>query len=570
MFKAAAQQQARRGGHHSEAEHWGVSLTQDAGQYFVKISQGSADASQASTIVDAEQLLGTSAAFKHFTIEDADLHKYQRDWPALYKADAEFAAFWAEQGNAQWGFIVHKGLLWKLGASGPRLCVPLGANKVPFLQASHDSKLAAHSGIHRTLARALGNYYWKGIYADVTRYVHTCHVCQLAKADRRVQQGEARALPVPLAPWDSVHMDWITGLPKTTKGFDSILVFICALTGMVHLQACKKTDTSQAGDTANHFVRNVIRLHGMPQTVISDRDIRLRAHFWRALQQRLGTELRFTTAHMPNSNGKVERVNAVIGDVLRSMCGFAPQDWADNLDLAEFAINGSVNRATGFTPFFANFAREPRVPTNIAKPRLDVPAAEEFADAMFATIAHTRDALERAKRKYEQDMEGKRRKVDTFQPGDKVLLATRNLRLHLNSRKLLSKFVGPLEVRAPPAHCTNPNVVYVKVPRTLRIHQPLNVKDVKRYHSRPADLGGSPADMPEPLIVDGEDLYEVEAVIAERTVKNKRQVLVKWTGVDLLSATWEPIENIPQICLDEFRGLQAAASDTGAHDDATE
>ena len=76
--------------------------------------------------------------------------------------------------------------------------------------------------------------------------------------------------------------------------------------------------------------------------------------------------------------------------------------------------------------------------------------------------------------------------------------------------------------------------------------------------------------MPEPLIVDGEDLYEVEAVIAERTVKNKRQVLVKWTGVDLLSATWEPIENIPQICLDEFRGLQTAASDAGAHDDATE
>ena len=110
---------------------------------------------------------------------------------------------------------------------------------------------------------------------------------------------------------------------------------------MVHLQACKKTDTSQ--DTANHFVRNVIRLHGMPQAVISDRDIRLRAHFWRALQQRLGTELRFTTAHMPNSNGKVEHVNAVISDVLRFMCGFAPQDWANNLDLAEFAINSSVN-----------------------------------------------------------------------------------------------------------------------------------------------------------------------------------------------------------------------------------
>ena len=107
-----------------------------------------------------------------------------------------------------------------------------------------------------------------------------------------------------------------------------------------------------------------------------------------------------------------------------------------------------------------------------------------------------------------------------------LLLATRNLRLHLNSPKLISKFVGPLEVRSPPTHCTNPNVVYVKVPRNLRIHQPLNVKDVKRYHSRLADLSGSPADMQEPLIVDREDLYEVEAVLAERILKNKRQVLV--------------------------------------------
>ena len=188
---------------------------------------------------------------------------------------------------------------------------------------------------------------------------------------------------------------------------------------------------------------------------------------------------------------------------------------------------------------------------------------------MFATIAHTRDALECAKCKYEQDMEGKWRKVDTFHLGVKVLLATRNLRLHFNSRNLLSKFVGPLEVHSPPAHCTNPNVVYVKMTRNLRVHQPLNVKDVKRYHSRPADLGGSPAEMPEPLIVDG-DLYEVEAVLAEHTLKNKRQVLVKWTGVDLLSARWEPIENIPQICLDEFRGLQAAASDAGAGDEATD
>ena len=554
LFKMAANQQMRA----SSVDAWHVKLLHTDGQHFVKVSTTSnADAaSQASTVVPAEELLGASAAFKHVVIEDAELRSYQELWPELYETDAELAPFWKDAGSSQWGFMLHQGLLWKLGASGPRLCVPFGADKVPFLRAAHDNKLAAHAGIHRTLARAMGNYYWEGMYADVTRYVQTCHTCQIAKVDRRMRQGAARALPVPEAPWDSVHLDWITGLPKTARGFDTILFFVCALTGMVHLQACRKTDSSR--DTAGHFLHNVIRLHGMPRSVISDRDIRLRAPFWRALQQRLGTELRFTTAHTPSSNGKVERINAVLGDVLRSLCEFKPKDWADNLDLAEFAINSSENSATGFTPFFANFAREPRVPTNLAQPRLDVPAAEQFADAMFATITHTRDSLERAKRKYEQDMAGKRRKTEVFNPGDKVLLATRNLNLHTASRKLLSKFVGPLEVLPSPAHCSNPNVVYLKVPRTLKIHQPINVKDIKRYHTRTADLGGPPEEMPEPLIVDGEDLYEVEAVLAERVFRRKRQVLVKWTGVDLLSATWEPIENIPQACIDEFRGLQVA------------
>lgn len=73
--------------------------------------------------------------------------------------------------------------------------------------------------------------------------------------------------------------------------------------------------------------------------------------------------------------------------------------------MAEYSINGSENRATGFTSFFAIIARESRVPSNLTKPRLDVPAAQDFDDAMLATIAHTRDALERAKRKYELDMD---------------------------------------------------------------------------------------------------------------------------------------------------------------------
>ena len=146
----------------------------------------------------------------------------------------------------------------------------------------------------------------------------------------------ATALTVPHNAWDVVHLDWITGLPKSPDGSDAILVMIDSLTGMLHLAACKKEDDSRK--TAEHFIHNVIRLHGLPQTVISDRDIRLRAHFWRALNQRLGVNLRFTTAHHPQTNGKCERANAVVTEVLSCICSWAGKDWAKHLDMAEFVI----------------------------------------------------------------------------------------------------------------------------------------------------------------------------------------------------------------------------------------
>jgi len=113
----------------------------------------------------------------------------------------------------------------------------------------HDSKTAGHQGVRCTLAKVIGSFYWAGMYGDVVKYFETCHRCQLSKIDRRARIGEPSALPVPEAPWDMVHMDWITGFPESIEGFDAILVF----TGMVHLQACKKTD--MAKDTANHFVK---------------------------------------------------------------------------------------------------------------------------------------------------------------------------------------------------------------------------------------------------------------------------------------------------------------------------
>lgn len=114
-----------------------------------------------------------------------------------------------------------------------------------------------------------------------------------------------------------------------------------------------------------------------------------------------------------------------------------------------------------------------------------------------------------------------RRPAENFKAGDKVLLSTKNFTLRIEARKFTSKFVGPFVVRAPPNNATNPNVVWLQVPRIFKIYMPVNLKDVKRYHSRPDALGGPDNEVPEAIKVDGEERFEVEKVLAEREHRRK-------------------------------------------------
>ena len=481
-------------------------------------------------------LCADSSAFAT-SVEPEQLQGFRERWPELYETDPDFSEIWQNGGDSRWEYMVHKGLLYKNGEAGARLCVPREAqeDRNEILKMVHDHPTAGHQGKHRTAALAMANFYWSGMRSDVNRYVRSCLRCQSAKENRQARLGEPTALTVPHNAWDVVHLDWITGLPKSPDGSDAILVMIDSLTGMLHLAACKKEDDSRK--TAEHFIHNVIRLHGLPQTVISDRDIRLRAHFWRALNQRLGVNLRFTTAHHPQTNGKCERANAVVTEVLRCVCSWAGKDWAKQLDMAEFVINNSASGVTGLSPFMANTARAPRVPANLGHPTLNVPAADELADAIFSTITHTRDEVEKARRKYEREMRKGRKVSQKFAAGDRVMLSTKFLNLQFGTKKLVCRYAGPFKVVEPPAHSTNPNVVWLDLPKSLRVHMPINIANVKPFVPRTEDLGGPQEEPPEPVIIDGQECHEVEAILAEREVRRQRQVLVKWAGYDILNAS---------------------------------
>ena len=130
-------------------------------------------------------------------------------------------------------------------------------------------------------------------------------------------------------------------------------VVICRLSSMVHLVAIKTTTT--AADLANMFIHEVIRLHGVPSSIVSDRDTRFTAQFWQEIQRILGTQLMMSTAFHPQTDGSTERTNRTINNILRTLIQPDQTDWKDKISMVEFAMNSANSQATNLAPFEINY-----------------------------------------------------------------------------------------------------------------------------------------------------------------------------------------------------------------------
>ena len=143
------------------------------------------------------------------------------------------------------------------------------------------------------------------------------------------------------------------------------------LTKVAHLIPTKITTT--ALDIAQLFVREIVRLHGVPARIISDRDAKFTSKFWTAMFQSLGTRLNLSSSYHPETDGQIERVNQVIEDMLRAYCGQQPRLWLKYLLLVEFSYNSSHHQSLGMSPFKALYGQDCLVPYRFADPNLPVP-----------------------------------------------------------------------------------------------------------------------------------------------------------------------------------------------------
>jgi hypothetical protein len=179
-----------------------------------------------------------------------------------------------------------------------RLCVPQKSQvKEDILREAHRTPYTVHPGETKMYQDLKKIYWWKRMKVDVAKYVSTCGVCQRVKAGHKRPAGLLQSLEVPEWPWDDIAMDFVVGLPRTRRGKDAVWVVVDRLSKVAHFIPIRTTDS--ASDLAPVYVREIVRLHGVPKTITSDRDAKFVSKFWESLQSALGTQLRLSTAFHP-------------------------------------------------------------------------------------------------------------------------------------------------------------------------------------------------------------------------------------------------------------------------------
>lgn len=368
-------------------------------------------------------------------------------------------------------FLLHDGFLFK----GNQLCIPDSSLRLKIIKELHGE---GHVGRDRTLQLVQASYFWPTMRKEVEQYVKRCRICQVSKGTA-TNAGLYMPLPVPLQPWVDISMDFVLGLPRTQRGNDSIFVVVDRFSKMVHFIACKKT--TDAVNVAQLFFRDVYRLHGLPSSIVSDRDTRFLSHFWRSLWKMVNTQLNFSSAYHPQTDGQTEVVNRSLGNLLRCLVGDHVKAWDQKLCQAEFAHNHAVNRSTGFSPFQVVYSAQPRGPLDLMSLPISgsVPKkVQDFVEGLHEVHKAVHDNLVRANSKYKQDADQKRRHVD-FEVGDFVWAVLTKDRFSVGEyNKLSAKKIGPLEILDK----INSNAYRLKLPSHIRCSDVFNVKHLLPYH----------------------------------------------------------------------------------------
>ena len=221
--------------------------------------------------------------------------------------------------EAKPGFHVKQGILFYHG----RLVLSPKSPSIPILlEEYHSTPTGGHSGFLRTYRRLADNLYWVGMQRSVRDFVRACDVCQRQKYAATTPGGLLQPLPIPNAIWEDLSLDFITGLPKS-RGYEAVLVVVDRLSKYSHFILLKHPYTAKS--IAELFVKEIVRLHGIPKTLISDRDLLFVSNFWLELFRLHGTKLQMRSAYHPETDGQTEVINRCLEIYLRCFASDQPK-----------------------------------------------------------------------------------------------------------------------------------------------------------------------------------------------------------------------------------------------------
>jgi len=390
------------------------------------------------------------------------------------------------------------------------------------------------------------NYWWLGVTRDIGRYVEGCDLCQRMKNRTEEVVGKLKLSEVPEKPWTHLIVDFITKFPVVAVK-DVILVVCGRLSKMTHFVAT--TEETSAERLARLFRDNMWKLHGLPESMVSNRGPQFAAELTKELNRMLGIETRLSTAFYPQMDGQTERMNQELEQYMRFFVDHRQKNWPEWLALAEFAVNNKVHTATKVLPFMANYGRELRMGSNIRK-RGKVEKATEFVERIKKVHEEAGAALKKIQEDMKRQADGGRKETEDWKKRDRVLLSTKDLVFKERpARKLVDQYIGPYIIE----EVVSTNAVKLRLPTSMRIHPVVNVSQIVQYKKQ---VEGQKKEEGKPIEIEEVKEWEIEKILNKRKIRGVDKYLVRWKGFTAEHDTWERKEDLGNVreVLEEFEG----------------
>ncbi|KAJ9567106.1 hypothetical protein OSB04_003072 [Centaurea solstitialis] len=288
-----------------------------------------------------------------------------------------------------------------------------------IMDEAHQSKYSIHPGSGKMYKGLKEHYWWPGMKRDIATYVSKCLTCAKVKAEHQKPSGLLQQPEIPEWKWEQISMDFVTKLPKTKKGHDAVWVIVDRLTKSAHFLPIK--ETYSIDKLAQLYVGEIVMRHGVPISIIADRDSRFTSRFWQSFQTTLGTRVDLSTAYHPQADGQTERTIQTLEDMLRACVLEFGGSWDDHLPLVEFSYNNSFHASIQCAPYEALYGRKCRSPLNWLEVGEDRWFRPDVVQETTDKIKMVQEKLKVA-RDRQKSYAGNRRKPLEFQVGDKVLL----------------------------------------------------------------------------------------------------------------------------------------------------